>query len=173
MNYRYVSRVRIFLHRQMHDSLITLCRKKNWRLRVGQRRNNSWWCICRMECDISDLWICQLREFHVASLKGPKNDRSGLAKTHGFPVKILSPIQWGVQSYCLILHLYWLVVWNMFFSIQLGMSSSQPTSCHIVQRGRLKSPSSQLFNRKKPMIFPIRKTIINQPLGLAPTKQFS
>ena len=28
MNYRYVSRVRIFLHRQMHDSLITLCRKK-------------------------------------------------------------------------------------------------------------------------------------------------
>jgi hypothetical protein len=36
--------------------------------------------------------------------------------------------------YIYILYIYWLVVWNMFFSIQLGMSSSQLT--HILQRGR-------------------------------------
>ena len=37
----------------------------------------------------------------------------------------------------------WLVVWNYwdYFSIQLGMSSSQLT--HIFQRGRLKPPSSR------------------------------
>ena len=45
--------------------------------------------------------------------------------------------------YCTLLNLYdninnWLMVWNMifYFSIQLGMSSSQLTFTHIFQRGR-------------------------------------
>jgi hypothetical protein len=45
----------------------------------------------------------------------------------------------GVGHECYIIGYthYWLVVWNMtFFSIQLGMSSSQLTKSHIFQRGR-------------------------------------
>ena len=41
----------------------------------------------------------------------------------------------------------WLVLWNMFFSIQLGMSSSQLTNSIIFQRGRYTTNQSCSFIR--------------------------
>ena len=48
---------------------------------------------------------------------------------------------WKVLSRLIYLNSYWLVVWNMFFSIQLGMSWSQLTNSIIFQRGRAQPPT--------------------------------
>ena len=48
---------------------------------------------------------------------------------------------WKVLSRLIYLNYYWLVVWNMFFSIQLVMSWSQLTNSIIFQRGRAQPPT--------------------------------
>ena len=69
-------------------------------------------------------------------------------KTYGKPMENL----WTcLEKISMKYHMmFWLVVWNMFFSIQLGMSSSQLTKSIIFQRGRY--TTNQIFMNRRSTI---------------------
>ena len=50
----------------------------------------------------------------------------------------------------------WLVVWNFFFPIQLGISSSQLMNSIIFQRGRAQPPTSRVKSIELPRCFVIK-----------------
>ena len=67
----------------------------------------------------------------------------------GYPIsspKSASRVHQGLDPTVFWQDMYWLVVWNIwiFFSIQLGMSSSQLTNSIIFQRGRSGQPPTSV-----------------------------